>query len=73
MLLLASSVHFCRICGRMCQSQDSRIDDQGLPVHTACHATRVVSIAADGGRQPSAVTRRQPVREYLHGFAVRDA
>jgi ribosome-binding protein aMBF1 (putative translation factor) len=72
LVLPASSVRFCRICGRMCQLHDSKIDEQGLTVHTDCQANRMASIRSDAARQATAVRRNRPVTEYLHGFAVRD-
>lgn len=69
-LLSAPSARFCRICGRMCQLQDSKIDEQGLTVHTDCHTTGMVSMRSNVARQTSA--RRDRPIEYLQGFAVRD-
>jgi hypothetical protein len=69
-LLFVPSAYFCRICGRMCQLQDSTIDEQGLTVHTDCHAARMVSTRANVALQTSA--RRDRPIEYLQGFAVKD-
>jgi len=68
--LSAPSARFCRICGRMCQLQDSKIDEQGLTVHTDCHATRMVSMRSHVARQTSA--RRERPIEYLQGFVFRN-
>jgi hypothetical protein len=71
LVLPAPSVRFCRICGRMCQMHDSKIDEQGSTVHTDCHATRMASVKSDVSVQANEVRRNRPITEYLHGFAVR--
>lgn len=71
LVLTAPSVHFCRICGRMCQLQDSKIDEHGLTVHAACQASRAVPMKSESALHANALRQNRPV-EFLHGFAVKD-
>ena len=71
LVLPAPSVRFCRVCGRMCQLQDSKVDEHGLAVHAACQSSRTVPMKSGSALQANALRQNRPV-EYLHGFAVKD-